>query len=106
MIESPLNPAFSAKILGIISKDFPNYLTEYYSSPSNELAYSSNFEANSIWIAPAPATNLASLHKFLYAFTPSSIALSISSNKLFVLPLKTIVANLQSSLFLSKTHTF
>lgn len=37
-----LRPAFSDKILGIISNDFANLLYEYWSSPVTFLAYSSS----------------------------------------------------------------
>ena len=55
---------------------------------------------------PAPGTKLGSLTIDLYTFTPSSIALSTSSKMFFVLPLRTIVLNLQSSVFLLKTINF
>ena len=55
---------------------------------------------------PPPGTNSFSRTRDLNTLTPSSIALSTSSRIFLVLPLKIIVLNLQSSVFLLKTTTF
>lgn len=57
-------------------------------------------------MAPAPGTNSGYLRSDLKTWTPSSMALSISSRMLVVLPLKTMVESLQSSVFLLKMTTF
>lgn len=59
-----------------------------------------------IYVLPAPGTNYFYLTIDLNTLTPSSIALSTSSRIFFVLPLKIIVLNLQSSVFLLKTTSF
>ena len=55
---------------------------------------------------PAPGQNYFSLIIDLKTFTPSLMALSTSSKMFLVLPLKTIVLNLQSSVSLLKTTSF
>lgn len=55
---------------------------------------------------PAPGTKSGYLMSDLKTWTASSIALSISSRMLVVLPLRTIVDNLQSAVFLLKTTSF
>ena len=57
-------------------------------------------------MAPAPGRNSGFLKRDLKTWTPSSMALSMSSRMLVVLPLKIIVDNLQSSVFLLKITNF
>ncbi len=57
-------------------------------------------------MAPAPGRNYPLLIKHLKVLHPSSRALSTSSKRLWVDPLKTMVDNLQSSVSLLKTVTF
>jgi len=57
-------------------------------------------------VLPAPGQNYFYLTIDLKTLTPSFIALSTSSRMFLVLPLKMIVLNLQSSVFLLKTTSF
>ena len=59
-----------------------------------------------ISVLPAPGQNYFSLTIDLNTLTPSSIALSTSSKRFLVLPLKIMVLSLQSSVFLLKTTNF
>ena len=64
------------------------------------------FQYNTISVLPPPGTNSFSRTKDLNTLTPSSIALSTSSRIFLVLPLRIIVLNLQSSVFLLNTTNF
>ena len=89
-------PAFSAKVLGTISKDSANAVTANCSLPLIDWAYSLSFLAIAISGAPPPATTWPS--STVAATTPiaSSTALSISSTMCLVLPLTSKVTALGS----------
>ena len=61
---------------------------------------------NTVSVLPAPGTKSVYLIKDLKTWTPSSMALSMSSRMLVVLPLRMIVDSLQSSVYLLKMTTF
>merc|ERR1711988_833712 len=67
-------PAFSARVLGMISKASLNFWTAYWSKPGWVSANCASLWARWISHAAAPVTNLASLPIDFTTLTPSSMA--------------------------------
>mmetsp|Transcript_2736 Transcript_2736/g.8290 ORF Transcript_2736/g.8290 Transcript_2736/m.8290 type:complete len:228 (-) Transcript_2736:916-1599(-) len=91
-------PAFSASVRGMTSRASANFWMAYCSSPVCFLPCSASLLLSSISVAPPPGTVLASLHRALKVFTPSSIARSMSSMRWSVAPLRMMVATLPTLL--------
>mmetsp|Transcript_15937 Transcript_15937/g.32060 ORF Transcript_15937/g.32060 Transcript_15937/m.32060 type:complete len:376 (-) Transcript_15937:534-1661(-) len=87
-----LAPAFSAIVRGTTSRASLYFLIEYCSSPGAASPIARSCRAISISAAPAPATKRSSRSNPRYTLTASSTALSISSRRFSVEPLRRMVA--------------